>query len=590
MLVACASVALWLHGGPAAADDPQADGPLKRVLILQSYGSDFAPFNTLSSSFRSELALRLPEQVEFHEVSVQGTGASDPTTENALADYLTALSAVRRPDLVVAIGGQAARFALARRQQLFPATPVLFAAMDQRLLPAGALTADDAAVPGRHNFTAAVENILQVLPETQTVAVIIGSSPLERFWRAELGRELQPFENRVRFLWWDDLSASEILLRAADLAPRSAILYTLFLVDGAGIPHANQAILAELHEVAAAPIFGLFDTQLGQGIVGGPLMSIATLCHLSVDAAANLLRGEPPVNNRFPAVTPGAPVFDWRELQRWSIRARDLPPGSTVLFQPPPTWVQYRWPILGALSIMAILTGLVIGLLVQQARRRVAEHEVRALSRRLLTASEDERRWLARELHDDLAQRLARLAIDVARFERADSLAAGGVGLAAMRGEIVSMSSDVHALSRRLHPSLLDNLGLEEALRAEVERFSDAESIAVELRLEELQKKPSPDAALCLYRVTQEALRNVVRHARADRVEISLRETAGGCELEIRDNGVGFDPVKPRSGPGLGHASMRERVHLVGGRLAIRSVPHHGTAVAAWVPLGDGDA
>jgi signal transduction histidine kinase len=152
------------------------------------------------------------------------------------------------------------------------------------------------------------------------------------------------------------------------------------------------------------------------------------------------------------------------------------------------------------------------------------------------------------------------------------------------------MSSDVHALSRRLHPSLLDNLGLEEALRAEAERFADARSLAIELRLDELTVKPSPDAALCLYRVAQESLQNVVRHAHASRVEISLRATAGGCELEVRDNGVGFDPQKQRTGPSLGHASMRERVHLVGGRLALHSVPRHGTSVVAWVPLRGGDA
>jgi signal transduction histidine kinase len=167
---------------------------------------------------------------------------------------------------------------------------------------------------------------------------------------------------------------------------------------------------------------------------------------------------------------------------------------------------------------------------------------------------------------------------------------ASGVDLRGLRGEIDSMSSDVHALSRRLHPSLLDNLGLEEALRAEAERFSGAQSIAVECRIEELRDKPSPDAALCLYRIAQEALNNVARHARADRVEVSLRATNGGCELEIRDNGVGFDSQKHRIGSSLGHASMRERVHLVGGRLAIRSVPHHGTTVAAWVPLRAGGA
>jgi signal transduction histidine kinase len=300
------------------------------------------------------------------------------------------------------------------------------------------------------------------------------------------------------------------------------------------------------------------------------------------------LRGESPANVRVPALQPGPPAFDGRELERWGIHMRDLPPGSTVRFRPPSAWAQYRWPVLGGLSIIALLIGLVVALLIQRTNRRLAQREVRALSRRLLTASEDERRWLARELHDDLAQRLARLAIDAARLEQHVSLPAGGADLSAMRGEIVSLSSEVHALSHRLHPSLLDHLGLAEALRAEAERFSEAESIAIELRLEELEHQPSADAALCLFRVAQESLRNVARHARADRVGFSLRIAGGGVELEVRDNGVGFDPGERRGIHSLGHASMRERVQLVRGRLAIRSAPDRGTSVAAWVPVEDG--
>jgi signal transduction histidine kinase len=583
-------MALCLPGEPAAAAEPPAGGAPKRVIILQSFGSDFAPYNTLSSSFRSELAHALAEPVEFHEVSVQGTNSPEPAMEDALATYLVALGAERPHDLAVAIGGQAGRFTLSHREQVFPATPVLYAGVDQRFVAHDPLTANDAAVLVANDVPAMVENIFQVLPDTETVAVVIGSSPLERFWRAELGRELRPYESRVRLLWWDDLTSREILDRAAELPPRSAILYTLFLVDTAGISHASQAVLSSLHDVASAPVFGLFDTQLGQGVVGGRVMSIGTLSSLCAEAAMRVLQGEPPASVRFPVLAPGPPVFDWRELERWGISEHVLPPGSIVRFRPPSPLVEYRWPVLGGLSIIAILAGLVIGLLVHRARRRVAEGEVRALSQRLLTASEDERRWLARELHDDLAQRLARLAIDAARLERADSMAASGIDLGAMRGEIASMSHDVHALSHRLHPSLLDHLGLEEALRAEADRFSGAESIAVELRLEELHDKPSADAALCLYRVAQEALHNVARHARADRVEVSLRTTNGGCELLVRDNGVGFDLQKQRSGPNLGHASMRERLQLVGGRLAIRSVPHHGATVAAWVPLQGGTA
>jgi hypothetical protein len=299
MLVAIAYLALWLPAAPATAAEPQSGGAPKRVLILQSFGSDFA-HNTLSASFRSELAQSLGESLEFHEVSVQGTNSPDPTMEDALATYLVALGAGRPHDLAVAIGGQAGRFTLSHREQLFPATPVLYAGVDQRFVGHDSLTANDAAVLVANDVPAMVENILQVLPQTETVAVVIGSSPLERLWRAELGRELRPYESRVRLLWWDELTSREILDRAAELPPRSAILYTLFLVDAAGISHASQAVLSSLHSVASAPVFGLFDSQLGEGIVGGPVMSIDTLSSLCAEAAMRVLQ-ETPADIRFPS-------------------------------------------------------------------------------------------------------------------------------------------------------------------------------------------------------------------------------------------------------------------------------------------------
>ncbi|HOC41562.1 MAG TPA: sensor histidine kinase [Thermoanaerobaculales bacterium] len=590
VLSACAAMMVLVSAGPAIAAPADTYGEVKRVLILQSFGSDFAPYNALSSSFRTELTRTLGEPLAFLEVSVQGASSTGSAIDDALTTYLIALNAESRPDLVVVIGGVAARWMQSHRDPVFSDTPVLFAGVDQRLIPTAELRPHDATVPAANDVPAVVDTILRVLPQTENVAVLIGHSPLERYWRAEFDRELEPYQGRVRLLWWDDLPAPEILAHAAELPPRSAILYVLFLVDAANVPQGGRSVLTDLHEVASAPIFGLFDTQLGDGVVGGPMMPVETLSRLSVTAAANVLRGGPPAERRFQPVQQGPPVFDWRELRRWRIPESSLPAGSIVRYRPQSPWVQYRWPILGGLLTIAVLAGLVAALLLQRAHRRVAQREVRALSRRLLTASEDERRWLARELHDDLAQRLARLAIDAARLERGDAMTVAGVDLAAMRSEIVSMSSEVHALSHRLHPSLLDNLGLEAALRAEAERFADSETIDVGVRIDELRAKPSPDAALCLYRIAQEALRNVARHARAERVEISLQMTNGGCQREVRDDGVGFDPARLRPGASLGHASMRERVRLVGGRLTIRNVPHRGTAVVAWVPLQGGGA
>jgi signal transduction histidine kinase len=150
---------------------------------------------------------------------------------------------------------------------------------------------------------------------------------------------------------------------------------------------------------------------------------------------------------------------------------------------------------------------------------------------------------------------------------------------------LVRLSEDVHALSYRLHPALLEDLGLTAALKAECERFSRQESVSVGVKLEEIPAEIPSDTGLCLFRVTQEALRNVVRHARAPAAEVSLRPLDGGLQLAVADTGVGFDSGRQRQRPSLGLASMRERVRLLGGELDVESAPGHGTTVLAWVPL-----
>ncbi|MBP1621119.1 MAG: ATPase [Acidobacteria bacterium] len=584
VLAAGVAATLVVAGSTVAAADVPDELAVKHVLIIQSYGNDLAPFTELSSSFRSGLARSWPGPVQYHEVSLEITGRDDEASDRPLVTYIRALDENRRPDLAVMIGGPASRFGLLHRHALFPATPMLLAGPEQRLVLSGALTADDATVASAQDFRGTVESILRLLPETENVVVVVGVSALERFWRAELEREFKPLENRVRFTYWDGQSLEEMESRAAHLPPRSAILYALLLIDGAGVPHASDRALARLHATANAPIFGLFDSQVGQGVVGGSLVSISELSRRCVDAAVGVLRGEPPFAYRSPPLGPGPPVFDGRELHRWGIRESRLPPGSTIRFRPQSVWSHYRWPILGGLSAIGLLATLVVGLTLSRVRRRAAEQEVRTLNRRLLTAFEDERRRLGRELHDDVSQRLARLAIDAARIEADRPATPAGTEPVSVREEIVKLSADVHALSRRLHPAMLDDLGVVEALRAEGERFARAEAIGVALKLEAPDGALPRDTALGLYRVAQEALRNVARHARAGNVTLALRPRGRGVELEVRDDGVGFDPAA-RRGSGLGLASMVERMHLVGGTLAIRRAPQGGTIVVAWVPV-----
>jgi PAS domain S-box-containing protein len=224
------------------------------------------------------------------------------------------------------------------------------------------------------------------------------------------------------------------------------------------------------------------------------------------------------------------------------------------------------------------------GVLRDITERKRVEDDLRDLSRRLIQAHEEERALLARELHDDLTQRLAVLAIEVGGVELATQGGPQAKAMQSLREGLVRLSEDVHSLAYQLHPSVLDELGLAEALRTECERRGRQNRLDLSVELDAQPARVGKDASLCLFRIAQEALSNVIRHAGAHAASVALREVDGGLLLAIRDDGVGFDPKSPDNGGSLGLVSMRERVRLANGTLDIESAPGRGTTVLAWVP------
>jgi PAS domain S-box-containing protein len=226
----------------------------------------------------------------------------------------------------------------------------------------------------------------------------------------------------------------------------------------------------------------------------------------------------------------------------------------------------------------------------EQSLRQTREG-LRKLAARLIHAQEQERRRIAREMHDDWTQRLALLGIDMAKLAKHLGAPEKALPLLrAMQEQLVGLSEDVHALSRQLHPSILDDLGLAEALRSECASFSRREGIAVVYRPEAIPAAVPKDVALCVYRVAQEALRNVAKHAAAKKAWVTLAADGPELVLRVQDQGVGFDPTGVRSQPGLGLSSMEERVRLVRANLSVTSSPGRGTTVEVRVPLARGDS
>jgi signal transduction histidine kinase len=223
---------------------------------------------------------------------------------------------------------------------------------------------------------------------------------------------------------------------------------------------------------------------------------------------------------------------------------------------------------------------------VREQSIRQTREGLRRLAARLIHAQEEERRRIAREMHDDWTQRLALLSIDMAKLEKHLGAPEGALPLLrAMQEQLVGLSEDVHALSRQLHPSILDDLGLVEALRSECASFSHRERIVVVYQPEGVPPTLPRDVALCVYRVAQEALRNLAKHAAVNDAWVSLAATGSELVLRVQDKGAGFDPAEGHSHPGLGLSSMQERVRLIQAQLSVTSAPGQGTTVEVRVPL-----
>ena len=220
--------------------------------------------------------------------------------------------------------------------------------------------------------------------------------------------------------------------------------------------------------------------------------------------------------------------------------------------------------------------------------RKRAEEALSSVNRRLIEAQESERARIARDLHDDIGQRLALLAVALGQVKGlapSDSSSEALSCLEALQKQTAEIITDVQALSHELHPPRLLHLGVVAAMRGFCGELSAQKNVAIDFRHDNVPRSVPPDVSLCLFRVLQEALQNALRHSCVRQFDVQLRGTGDAAHLTIRDEGVGFDVDAASRGPGLGLTSMKERLKLVGGELLIEPQPTRGTTVLARAPI-----
>ncbi len=391
----------------AAAGEQQP----KRVLIFHSFGPDFG--DLYSKDLRAELDRDLPGRLDLYEEWLVSARFSAPQEDTAFVDYLGKLFADHPLDLIITLGAPAADFIRKHRQTLFPQTPELLADVERRRVDSTRPQSEEATVPISVSFPRVAENILQVLPRTTTLAVVIGNSAIEKYWVGQIRDSLQPFKDRLTLMFLTDLSFDELLKRVASLPSDSAIFYVLLSRTVPGIPEDEDVALARLHTAADAPIFSYSDAYLGKGIVGGSMISSDAQVKKIGSIAVRILDGERASGIETPPLQFGSPQYDWRELKRWHISDSVLPPGSSIRFVERSAWEEYRWQIATGGIFMLLQSILIFGLLYERRRRRNAEYVSRqqlaelARMNRLSTAGE-----LSASIAHDLRQPLGAILIN----------------------------------------------------------------------------------------------------------------------------------------------------------------------------------
>lgn len=696
----------------------------KAVLVI--YNEDKAhPAHELTdqgirAAFRSNKLFDVHLYTEYLDLSRFGS----PAHLHALAEYLRSKYSGSKIDAIVAVYPAAVDFLRGEARAAFLGVPIVACEVSRPF----AESLDNA--PSRSFITGVImaENIAGVIdaafrmrPLTKRVALISGTGPNDAYGEEVFRNGLKPYAGKLELVDLAKLPMEDILTRVGTLPQNTIVLYSTLFRDGAGKNFVPREALSMISQAANAPVFSLYDTYLGYGIVGGRLVSLEQQGKEAASLALRILGGESPASIPFGGEQAYISIYDWRELKRWNVPETALLPGSEIRYRKPSLWEEHKLEIGSVTALIMIETALIFAFLMNLRKRRTAErslfeseervrlavssagaglwsldmgtgviwatertkellgiasHEelnfekfltlvhpedreriggaieqdlqpeqetrieyrivppdrsvrwiaslgrqqrspanepnrlmgvsvditrrkeveeklrrseehLSVLAGRLISAQEEERSRFARELHDDFTQRLAVLAIAAGTLEL--QFGAGFIevsdNLATIKTDLIKISQDIHDLSRQLHPSILEDLGLIKAVQSECARLSRKEELTVHFTSEDIPETIPRGISLALYRIIQAGLRNIVIHSQVKTAHILLEGSDGTIHLSIRDTGVGFEPSEFRDKPGLGIASMRERAKLVRGEFSVDSASGEGTVINVRVPL-----
>ena len=595
----------------------QATAP-KRLVVIYWDNKEFPGNVRFEESFKAQLQLDRRQDLEYFPEYFDVSRFPDESHAVSFRNYLQAKYANRTVDVVVASADAPLRFLLQYRTELFANSPIVFVAIDPPNSYELASGAGATGVQHQNAYRETIDLALRLHPGTKRVFVVSGSPQQDRRYERITQQELAGFK-KVEITYLTDLPLSELITRTSSLPPDSVILHVWHQsLNEQGKLLDSYEVLSRIAPQSSAPIYGFGTVLLGSGIVGGylhgPEMNGANVA----DLVDRILSGTPV--REIPVVrSKKVPMFDWRELRRWSVLESSLPPDSVVRFKEFTFWELYKWRIVSVIALVILQSALIGVLLVERGRRRRAREALDRLNSELeerittrtaaLAAKSRELETFAYSVAHDLKAPLrgidgySRILLEDYARKLDDE---GRTFLETIQHSADDMNQlidDLLAYSRLERSELkTDRIELAPIVKAivdEKKREAAQHPIDFVVEINGVTVLADPSGLV-------QSLRNYFDNAikftgkvNEPRIEVGSREDAKSCVVWVRDNGIGFDmkdhdrifdifnrlnATEDYPGTGIGLAIVRKAMERMGGRAWAESEPGYGATFYLEIP------
>lgn len=355
----------------------------RRVLILHSFNYTFPASMIVSEAVRKRLLERFPQGLEIEAEFLDLARRPDAAHALRMANFLREKYAGVRFDAVVVNGPTGVPFILEHREVIGPGVPVIFSDLSRATYKALHLPPDVTGVISDLSPGMTLELAQSLQPGARRLVVIGGSDDVDRRWREAARKAIEARNPKLETAYWTDLTYDALLADVSRLPSDTIVLLLTFFADSEGKRFIPRNVAAAVAKASAAPVYGLFETYVGHGIVGGYSETYESLGTTAADMVLEILSGTD-VTTLPPRANPGLAFrVDAQAMDRWGLKERNLPPGSIVLFKEPTVWSEHRSLVVGTALVVGLQSCVLAALLFQRRRRRQAELSLKESEERM---------------------------------------------------------------------------------------------------------------------------------------------------------------------------------------------------------------